>query len=186
MRGGATHATSPENEDYADHGVAGARRRGREFHAVRHEPDAAGHPPGATSARNSFRGRFFSRLRTRWPTPPRRAESPASNSPEDLRAYVQQAFDESAPLSSSIDAEVGYSPLIYEVSISDVNGTVLVSSDKSLPGNADRPPGRTSRNWFPSGFTQPAQGLRSYGPPRTYEVTYPFQLGPPGTRSRSE
>src|SRR5450631_336661 len=45
--------------------------------------------------------------------------APASNSPEDLRAYVQQAFDDSAPMASSIDAEVGYSPLIYEVSVTD-------------------------------------------------------------------
>ena len=68
--------------------------------------------------------------------------TPASDSPADLRAYVQQAFDDSAPLSSAIDAEVGYSPLIYEVSITGVDGTVLVSSDKSLPGSAT--PGRTN------------------------------------------
>src|SRR5580692_6186241 len=43
-------------------------------------------------------------------------ESPASDSTEDLRAYVMNAFDESAPLASTIDAQLGYSPLIYEVS----------------------------------------------------------------------
>src|SRR5579862_10004257 len=59
-------------------------------------------------------------------------ETPASDSPEDLRAYVQKALDESTALTSSITAEVGYSHLIYEVSISDVNGTVLTSSDTSL------------------------------------------------------
>ena len=37
-------------------------------------------------------------------------EAPATDSPEDLRAYVQKAFDESAPLASSIDAQMGYSP----------------------------------------------------------------------------
>ena len=57
-------------------------------------------------------------------------EAPASDSPEDLRAYVKKAFDESASLASSIDAQMGYSPLIYEVSIADIDGTVLVSSDK--------------------------------------------------------
>src|ERR1700687_138732 len=36
-------------------------------------------------------------------------EAPASDSAEDLRAYVQKAFDDSAPLASSIDAELGYS-----------------------------------------------------------------------------
>src|SRR5580704_17627758 len=43
--------------------------------------------------------------------------SPKSDSAEDLRAYVQQAFDDSEPLNAAIDAEVGYSPLIYEVSV---------------------------------------------------------------------
>ena len=75
--------------------------------------------------------------------------APASDSVEDLRAYVQQAFDDSAPLSSAIDSEVGYSPLIYEVSVTDVNGTVLVSSDKSLPGNAT--PARTNLSQLVSG-----------------------------------
>ncbi|HXP82653.1 MAG TPA: hypothetical protein VN976_22325, partial [Verrucomicrobiae bacterium] len=59
-------------------------------------------------------------------------ESPDSDSPEDLRAYAQKAFDESTQLSSAIDAQMDYSPLIYEISISDVQGTVLVASDKSL------------------------------------------------------
>src|SRR6202790_4783484 len=56
-------------------------------------------------------------------------DTPASSSADDLRAYVQKSLDESAALTSSIDAEVGYSPLIYEISVTDVHGTVLVSSD---------------------------------------------------------
>ena len=86
------------------------------------------------TAHNWSRGMSFSRPKTLWPRQPEQDEAPASNSPEDLRAYVQKSLDESAALTSSIDAEVGYSPLIYEVSISDVNGTVLISSDASLPG----------------------------------------------------
>jgi len=105
--------------------------------------------------------------------------APASDSAEDLRAYVQQAFDDSAPLASSIDAEVGYSPLIYEVSITGVDGTVLVSSDKSLPGSVT--PARTSLSQLvSSGFMQQIKVL--YGPPRTYEVDYAFQIGPPGNQ----
>ena len=69
-------------------------------------------------------------------------ETPASSSPKDMSAYVQKSLDESAALSSSIDAEVGYSPLIYEITISDVNGTALVSSDPSLPGK--HAPARTN------------------------------------------
>jgi signal transduction histidine kinase len=105
--------------------------------------------------------------------------SPASDSFEDLRDYVQQAFDDSAPLKSSIDAEVGYSPLIYEVSITDVNGTVLVSSDKSLPGKTS--PSRTNLSQLvSSAFMNQLKVL--FGPPKTYEVDYAFQIGPPGNQ----
>ena len=105
--------------------------------------------------------------------------TPASDSPEDLRAYVQQAFDDSAPLNSAIDAEVGYSPLIYEVSVTDVNGTVLVSSDSSLPGKIT--PARANLSQLvSSGFMEQLRVL--YGPPRTYEVNYAFQIGPPGNQ----
>src|SRR3974390_831443 len=65
----------------------------------------------------------------------RAGEVPSSNSPEDLRAYAQRAFHESEQLSRSIDAQLDYSPLIYEISVSDVQGTALVSSDKFLVGN---------------------------------------------------
>lgn len=106
-------------------------------------------------------------------------QTPASDSAEDLRSYVQQAFDDSAPLSSSIDAEVGYSPLIYEISITDVDGAVLVSSDKSLPGKSAPQRTRLSR-LVSSGFVDQLKVL--YGPPRAYEVDYAFQIGPPGNQ----
>src|SRR6202049_2943637 len=105
--------------------------------------------------------------------------SPASDTAEDLRAYVQQAFDDSAPLASSIDSEVGYSPLIYEVSVTGIDGTVLVSSDKSLPGDA-APARANLAQLVSSSFMQQLRVL--YGPPRTYEVDYAFQIGPPGNQ----
>jgi PAS domain S-box-containing protein len=106
-------------------------------------------------------------------------KAPASDTPEDLRAYVQQAFDDSAPLTSSIVAEVSYSPLIYEVSVTDVVGRVLVSSDKSLPGKAT-PPRTNLAQLVSSGFMEQLKVL--YGPPRAYEVDYAFQIGPPGNQ----
>jgi signal transduction histidine kinase len=109
----------------------------------------------------------------------RSGQTPASDSAEDLRAYVQQAFDDSAPLASAIDAEVGYSPLIYEISITDVDGAVLVSSDKSLPGKSAPARTRLSR-LVSSGFLDQLKVL--YGPPRAYEVDYAFQIGPPGNQ----
>jgi signal transduction histidine kinase len=109
----------------------------------------------------------------------RSGKTPASSSPEDLRTYVQESLDDSAALTSSIDAEVGYSPLIYEVSISDINGTVLVSSDASLPGKQS--PARSNLAQLVSlSFSGQLRAL--YGPPRAYEVTYPFQLGPQGNQ----
>ena len=107
----------------------------------------------------------------------RAGDAPESNRPEDLRDYLQSAFDESASLQSSIDAELGYSPLIYEVSISDQNGTVLISSDRSLRGKPV--PVRTDlAQLVSSGFMNQIKVL--YGPPRAYETDYHFQLGPPG------
>jgi signal transduction histidine kinase len=111
----------------------------------------------------------------------RAGETPASDSPEDLRAYAQRAFDESEQLSRSIDAQLDYSPLIYEITISDVKGVALVSSDKFLVGNAV--PARAGIDQIVSkGFINQLKVLYRllYGPPIAYEVTYPFQLGPPG------
>jgi signal transduction histidine kinase len=106
-------------------------------------------------------------------------ETPTSNSPEDLLAYVQNAFNESAALTSSITAEVGYSRLIYEVSISDVNGTILISSDTSLLGKQS--PARTNlAEVVSSSFVGQLRAL--YGPPRAYEIDDPFELGPPGKK----
>ena len=64
----------------------------------------------------------------------RDGQKPASNSPEDLRAFVRDSLEGNAALTSSIDAEVGYSFLVYEVTIVDRDGTALISSDSSLPG----------------------------------------------------
>jgi signal transduction histidine kinase len=111
----------------------------------------------------------------------RAGETPASDSPDDLRAYAQRAFDESEQLSRSIDAQLDYSPLIYEITISDVKGVALVSSDKFLVGNAV--PARAGIDQIVSkGFINQLKVLYRllYGPPIAYEVTYPFQLGPPG------
>src|SRR6266853_1951918 len=109
----------------------------------------------------------------------RAGEAPASNSPEDMHAYVLKSLDENAALTSLIDAEVGYSFLVYEVTITDVNGTVLISSDVSLPGKQS--PTRTNlAQLVTSSFLGQLRAI--YGPPRSYEVTYPFQLGPPGNQ----
>jgi PAS domain S-box-containing protein len=104
-----------------------------------------------------------------------RGESPASLDPVDLRRYVLHAFDDSSTLNSLIESDVGISPTIYEITITDANGTVLVSSDASLRDVkvAKRPP---LTSLVRTGIFQQMRLL--YGPPQTYEYSLAFQLGP--------
>jgi PAS domain S-box-containing protein len=103
--------------------------------------------------------------------------APLSNSAEDMRNYVRGSLDQNAALSSLIDAEVGYSFLVYEVTIVDHNGVALISSDASLPDRTvlARTPLDQLAN---SSFIDQWRVL--FGPPRAYEVSYPFNLGPAG------
>jgi PAS domain S-box-containing protein len=102
---------------------------------------------------------------------------PASNRPEDIREYVRSALDQNSALTSLIDAEVGNSFLVYEVTIVDRDGTALISSDASLPGRKmlPRPPLSQLVN---AGFIQQLRLI--YGAPQAYDVSDPFKLGPPG------
>src|ERR1700728_3627402 len=104
-----------------------------------------------------------------------RGDSPASLSPDDLREYARRTFDNSSSLNSVIESAVGYSPTIYEITISDRNGIVLVSRDAALPGEKvpARPPVNTLVR---GGFFQQLRTL--YGPPQVFEDSLPFNLGP--------
>jgi PAS domain S-box-containing protein len=104
-------------------------------------------------------------------------KAPASNRPEDVREYVRNALNENSALTSLIDAEVGNSFLVYEVTIVDRDGTALISSDPSVPGRKVllRPPLSQLVN---AGFIQQLRLI--YGAPQVYDVAYPFKLGPPG------
>ena len=103
-----------------------------------------------------------------------RGETPASPAPADLRAYARRAFDNSSTLNSLIESDVGISPTIYEITISDTDGVALISSDASLREQklTRRPP---ISALVRGGFFQQIGEL--YGPPQTYEFTLPFQLG---------
>jgi signal transduction histidine kinase len=103
--------------------------------------------------------------------------APASNRPEDIREYVRNALDQNSALTSLIDAEVGNSFLVYEVTIVDHDGTALISSDASLPGRKvlPRPP---LSQLVSAGFIQQLRLI--YGAPQAYDVSDPFKLGPPG------
>ncbi|MGA7920595.1 MAG: ATP-binding protein [Candidatus Acidiferrales bacterium] len=103
-----------------------------------------------------------------------RGDFPASSSAADLRAYVQRALDQSNTLDSVMESAVGYSPTIYEITISDRDGIVLKSSDASLRSEkvAQRPP---VNSLVRGGFFQQLRTL--YGPPLVYEDSLPFNVG---------
>jgi PAS domain S-box-containing protein len=104
-----------------------------------------------------------------------RGDAPASLNSGDVRQYVQRTLDGSSTLNALIESAVGYSATIYEITISDRDGIVLVSSDASLRSVkvAMRP---TMSSLVHSGFFQQLRTL--YGPPQVYEYTLPFNLGP--------
>jgi len=104
-----------------------------------------------------------------------RGETPTSPSPADVRGYVRNTFDNSSTLNSLIESAVGYSPTIYEITISDNDGIVLLSSDASLRDQkvAMRP--EVSQLAEHTSFFQQLRTL--YGPPQTYEYSLPFNLG---------
>src|ERR1700723_1664035 len=103
-----------------------------------------------------------------------RGDAPASNSPADLRAYVQRALDGTNTLNSVMESAIGYSPTIYEITISDRDGIVLVSSDAALRGEkiAQRPAVDAIVH---GGFFEQIRTLS--GPPQVYEDSLPFILG---------
>src|SRR6201987_2762147 len=104
-----------------------------------------------------------------------RGETPASSSAADLREYVHHALDNSSTLNSLMESAVGYTKTIYEITITDRDGIVLISSDSGLRGQkiAARPDVRSLVHQ--QGFFQELRTL--YGPPQVYEYSLPFNLG---------
>jgi PAS domain S-box-containing protein len=98
---------------------------------------------------------------------------PYSNAPEDVHDYVRHALEINEGLQAQLAAAIS-SPLIYEVSITDHQGLVLISSDRSLPGQtlAKRTP---LSQLVQRGLLHQIKVLR--GASRLYEYDYPFNLG---------
>ncbi len=98
---------------------------------------------------------------------------PETSDPQDIHDYVRKAFEDSPGLTALLDAAVGYTPSIDEVTIADYDGIAMLSSDANLQGR------------FAPRRTPLAQLLRSsifeqlrvlYGPTRMYEVDVPFNM----------
>ena len=100
-------------------------------------------------------------------------ERPNSNSPEDRHAYVKRAFQTSDGLMAALQSPLGSNPWIYDVSIVDHEGRVLISSDQSLVGTTaqTRPPfAQIDR----SNFVRQMKLL--YGPQRVFDTSYAFTM----------
>ena len=99
---------------------------------------------------------------------------PASNDATDVNDYVQQAFRTSEGLNAQLKAaEVG-TPSIYEVSITNNAGKVLISTDEALRGKFLAR--RTNISQLTRrGYVHQAKVLA--GPPQVYELDFPFNNG---------
>jgi PAS domain S-box-containing protein len=99
--------------------------------------------------------------------------APKSAQPEDVREYVRKTLDENAGLSGLIEAALAYTATIYEVTVVDSAGVVMLSSDASLPSRSA--PIRTNLDQLVhSGFVEQLRVL--YGPQTVYEVKLPFNV----------
>jgi signal transduction histidine kinase len=102
-----------------------------------------------------------------------RGETPASARPEDEQEYVRRALDNSSTLNFVEESALGYSPIIYEITVSDRSGLVLESSDPTLRGR-----NITRRAPYSElvGSSFPQQLKVLYGKPMIFEVSVPFNL----------
>jgi len=100
-------------------------------------------------------------------------ERPNSNSPEDRHAYVKRAFQTSDGLMAALQSPLGSNPWIYDVSIVDHDGRVLISTDQQIVGTTaqTRPPfAQIDR----SNFIRQMKLL--YGPQRVFDTSYAFTM----------
>jgi PAS domain S-box-containing protein len=101
-----------------------------------------------------------------------RGVRPASNDPQEIHDYVRNAFETSDALNARLTA-VSELPSIYEVSIVDRDGVVLVSSDTSEQGKViPRRPALSSL--VQSAIVRQVRILA--GTPQVYEVELPFDV----------
>ena len=99
---------------------------------------------------------------------------PASNDASDINDYVQKAFGMSEGLNAQLKAAKLDPPSIYEVSITNNDGKVLISTDESLRGKFLAR--RTNISQLTRrGYLHQAKVLT--GPPQVYELDFPFNNG---------
>ncbi len=95
---------------------------------------------------------------------------PASDAPDEIHDFVRHAFEISDGLRTQLKA-AKENPLIYEVSITDLDGMVLASTDENLPGLFL--PRRTPLSQLVQrNFLHQVKVLA--GPTKVFELDFPF------------
>ncbi len=95
---------------------------------------------------------------------------PASDAPDEIHDFVRHAFEISDGLRTQLKA-AKENPLIYEVSITDLDGMVLASTDENLPGLYL--PRRTPLSQLVQrNFLHQVKVLA--GPTKVFELDFPF------------
>src|SRR5229473_2070950 len=98
---------------------------------------------------------------------------PASDAPEEIHDFVRHSFEISDGLRTGLKAAKD-NPLIYEVSITDLDGMVLASTDENLPGSFL--PRRTPLSQLVQrNFLHQVKVLA--GPSKLFELDSPFSNG---------
>src|SRR5258708_26571020 len=98
---------------------------------------------------------------------------PGSGSPDEIHDFVRHAFEISDGLRTQLKA-AKENPLIYEVSITDLDGMVLASTDENLPGSFL--PRRTPLSQLVQrNFLHQVRVLA--GPSNRFELDLPFSNG---------
>jgi len=101
-----------------------------------------------------------------------RGMRPASEDPQEIHDFVRKVFETSDALNAQLTA-ASELPSIYEVSIVDRDGLVLVSSDPSQAGKIV-PRRSPLSKLVQSPIVRQIRILA--GPPQVYEVEYPFKV----------
>jgi PAS domain S-box-containing protein len=98
---------------------------------------------------------------------------PASDAPQEIHDFVRHALEINEGLQTQLKA-AKVNPLIYEVSITDHEGMVLVSTDENLPGSFL--PRRTPLSQLVQrNFLHQVKVLA--GPSKVFELDFPFSNG---------
>ncbi len=97
-----------------------------------------------------------------------------TSDPEDVRNAIRDTLETDPGLNSLLQSIVGYSPIIYDAGIGNVNGEALLHTDADMQGK--KMPARPDfAAVLHGGFWRQMHIV--YGEPRVYEIKMPLERG---------